>query len=275
MSDQKGPRLPKWPFVLADVLLLGAAWSIYSQTLSPMGILPLSLMALCILVAALSGIAPFILEHNSETRLAEAISLADAVDSLKSVREVATQIAGATSQWQTIQEQADRTATVAREMSEKTAGEARTFAQSMQKLSDGEKATLRVEVEKLRRAESEWLQVLVRVMDHVFALHQAALRSGKPGLIEQMDLFQSACKDAARRVGLAPFSAEPGEVFDTARHQWTEPSPAQKPGLAVGEIVAAGYTFRGQLLRPALVSPMAGGNVAGPTPESLVLEGQS
>jgi molecular chaperone GrpE (heat shock protein) len=147
----------------------------------------------------------------------------------------------------------------------------------MQRLNDGEKATMRVEVDKLRRAESEWLQVLVRVMDHVFAVHQAAMRSGKLGLIEQMDLFQNACRDAARRVGLAPFSAEPGEVFDNGRHQWIDPKATAKSGSAVGETLAAGYTFRGQIIRPAIVSPLTASEPSsvGPTQDTLVLEGNS
>ena len=58
---------------------------------------------------------------------------------------------------------------------------------------------VRLEVEKLRRAEGEWLQVLVRVLDHVYALHLGALRSGQPNLIEQLSNFQNACRDAARR----------------------------------------------------------------------------
>ena len=59
-------------------------------------------------------------------------------------------------------------------------GEVRQFTEFMQKMNDSEKAALRLEVEKLRRGEGEWLQVLVRILDHVFALHAAAVRSGEP-----------------------------------------------------------------------------------------------
>ena len=43
------------------------------------------------------------------------------------------------------------------------------------KANDSEKGFLRLEVDKLKRAEGEWLQTLVRILDHVNALHQGAL----------------------------------------------------------------------------------------------------
>lgn len=231
--------------------------------------------AFCVIVAAFWGLAPFVLEHKAAVRLAEGTSLTEAMAQMKTLHELSAQVANATSLWQSVQEQTDRTVAAVKEIHSKATHEAQALAQTVQRLNDGEKATMRVEVEKLRRAETEWLQVLVRVMDHVFAVHQAAMRSGKPALIEQMDLFQSACRDAARRVGLAPFSAEPGEAFDHGRHQWMDSKTNGKPGSSVGETVAAGYTFRGQIIRPALVSPLAEGESAGAGQETLVLEGNS
>jgi hypothetical protein len=54
---------------------------------------------------------------------------------------------------------------------------------------------LRLEIEKLRRGEGEWLQVMVRVLDHVQALHLAGQRSGQRNLIEQLTHFQNSCRD--------------------------------------------------------------------------------
>ena len=90
----------------------------------------------------------------------------------------------------------------------------------MQKMNDSEKATLRLEVEKLHRGETEWLQVLVRILDHVFALHTAAVRTGDPKFAEPITNFQNACRDIVRRIGLTPFIAEPDEQFNAERHQF-------------------------------------------------------
>ena len=69
------------------------------------------------------------------------------------------------------------------------AAEVREFSEFMQKMNDSEKAALRLEIEKLRRGEGEWLQVLVRILDHVFLLHAAAMRSGQPKLVGQISQF--------------------------------------------------------------------------------------
>jgi molecular chaperone GrpE (heat shock protein) len=147
--------------------------------------------------------------------------------------------------------------------------EVQSFTEFMQQANEKERGTLRIEVEKLRRAEADWLQVLVRTLDHVFALHQGALRSGQPGLIEQLGHFQNACRDAARRVGLTPFSANEAEPFDPQRHQLVDGAAQPAPDAVVAQTIAAGYTFQGRLIRPALVSlretPAA---VSAPAPEA-------
>jgi len=114
----------------------------------------------------------------------------------------------------------------------------------------------------MRRAESEWLQVLMRMLDHVYALHVGALRTSQPGLIDQVGNFQNACRDVARRVGLSPFIAGDAEPFDGQRHRLAEGEAQPAPGAIISETVAAGYTFQGRLLRPALVR-LANGNADG------------
>src|SRR6185503_4818403 len=128
-------------------------------------------------------------------------------------------IGGATGHWQEAQQNAEKTATMARETAERMTAEVKGFAEFMERVSDREKTTLRLEVEKLRRSETEWLQVLIRMLDHVYALHVGAVRSNHPTLIDQVGTFQNACRDAARRVGLASFTAANMELFDGARHQ--------------------------------------------------------
>jgi molecular chaperone GrpE (heat shock protein) len=120
-------------------------------------------------------------------------------------------------------------------------------------MNDSEKATLRLEVEKLRRGELEWLQVLVNILDHIFALHAAAVRSGDAKFAAPITTFQNVCRDTARRLGLTPFAAEPNEPFDAERHQVAGSKETPPAGAVVAETIGSGYTFQGRLLRPALV----------------------
>ena len=253
MSDVNAPKLSKWPFFLGDALLLGMAWFIGYQCKFTLGHWEMCFVVLCVAGGALLGIAPFLLEYDALVKVAEAGALTTVVSQLKDLQGIAGQISGATSQWQDVHVAAEKTANAAQEIGERMTTEVKTFMEFMQRANDSEKANLRLEVEKLRRAEAEWLQVLVRMLDHVFALHQGALRSGQPALIEQLGNFQSACRDVARRVGLTPFAANEAEPFDAKRHQLIEEGATPAPDAVVADTVAAGYTFQGRLIRPALV----------------------
>jgi molecular chaperone GrpE (heat shock protein) len=253
MSDSIAPKLPKWPFFLGDALLLGVACLITYQGKSTLGHWELGLVVLCVAGGALSGIAPFLLEYNALVKATQAGALTSAVAQLRNLEALAAQISGATGRWQDAQDAADQTTRAAREIAERMTAEVKAFTEFMQRANDSERANLRLEVEKLRRAESDWLQVLVRVLDHVYALHLGGLRSGQSNLIEQLGNFQNACRDAARRVGLTPFAATEAEPFDPRRHQVVGDGAQPPPDAVIAETVATGYTFQGQLLRPALV----------------------
>jgi len=261
MSDSIVPKLAKWPFFVGDGLLLGTAYFICHQSKFSLGHWETCFVVLCVLGGAVLGVAPFLLEYDALVKVAEAGALTTVVSQLQKLEGIAGQISGATGRWQEAQDQADKTAASAREIAERMTGEVQAFTEFMKRANDSERATLRLEVDKLRRVESEWLQVLVRLLDHVFALHQGACRSGQPKLIEQVGSFQNACRDAARRVGLTPFTANAAEPFDAQRHQLIEEKAQPPADAVVAETVAAGYTFQGRLLRPVLVrlrEPAAG-----------------
>ena len=218
-----------------------------------MGAAPMGLAALCVAAGALFGVVPFLLEYRVMARVAEAAGLTTVVSQVQKLEELATEIRHATGQWQAVEEQADKTAAAARSIAERMTAEVKSFSEFMERANDTEKAHLRLEAEKLHRAEGEWLSILVRVLDHIYALYQAGLRSRQPSLVEQLTHFQNACLDAARRVGLAPFSAAPDEAFDTQRHQAAESNGKPPDGAVVSQTLATGYTFQGRFLRPALV----------------------
>jgi molecular chaperone GrpE (heat shock protein) len=269
MSELNAPKLAKWPFFVGDALLLGTAALIGYQSNFTLGHWELCFVVLCVVGGALLGVAPYLLEYDALAKVAEAGALNTAVAELKHLEAIANQISGATGKWQEAQEQADKTAAGAREMAERMTGEVQAFTEFMKRANDSERANLRLEVEKLRRAESEWLQVVVRVLDHVYALHQGAARSGQPRLLEQVGNFQMACRDAARRVGLTPFTATEGEPFDAQRHQLADEGAKAPAGAVVAETVATGYSFQGRLLRPALVRVREGQTAtAGETAEA-------
>jgi molecular chaperone GrpE (heat shock protein) len=262
MRTQSEPRLAKWPFYFADLALFITAGLVCYQSQRPMIPAALLLMTACVALGAVIGILPFILEYRAAAKSARADSIAGTVAQIQNLEKLAAQISNATGQWLNIQEQADKTAAGAKAITEKMSAEAHTFAEFVQRANDKEKATLRLEVEKLRRVETDWLQVLVRMLDHVYALHQGAVRSRQPGVIEQVAHFQNACRDAARRVGLSSFVPSDSEPFDAQRHQVLEGNGDPVPNSTISETIAAGYTFQGKLVRPALVRLHANGKTS-------------
>ena len=253
MRQMRERGIHKWPFFVGDAVFVGAAYFIFYQSKLPMGAWQIFFVVLCVAGGAWLGIMPFLLEYRLALKLAETEALGSAADKIENLERVAGQISAATNHWQAVQDQAQKTAADANGIASRMAVEAKAFSEFLQKANDSEKTTLRLEVEKLRRAEGEWLQVIVRLLDHTYALHQGGLRSGQPRVAEQLGHFQSACRDVARRVGLVAITATSAEPFDPQRHQLVENGAKPPPGALVSETIATGYTFQGRLVRPILV----------------------
>ena len=253
MNKNPKQTLPLVPFLIADVLFLALAVAVWTRAHRP-----LLWWEACLIVgsggaAACSLIAPFLRRDANEHALIQSSRLVDFSSQLRDLEQLAGHIHAATQQWKALELQSAQTHESAIQLSQSLSLEARSFAESVQKQSDNEKAHLRLEVEKLRRTEGEWLQAATRILDHVFALFQAAQRSGQRGLIEQITLFQESCREVARRVGLAPMTPRPGDLFDARVHQLPENVTAPEKAV-VADTLATGFTYQGQLIRRAFVA---------------------
>ena len=257
MPEISTPKLKIWPFLVADLMLLGAAVFIVHSMGAPTGMGWIFGLIAAVGLAAWLGVTPFLVQHRADLKFAESQGLISAVEQFTNLRTFTNQISFATAQWQLVQDEAAKTVGVARQIAEQMASEAKAFAEFMQKASDSEKAHLRLEVEKLRRAEGEWLQVLVLMLDHVYALLLAGRRSGQQNIIQQLTTFQHACRDVARKVGLVAFEAQSNEPFNAKLHQVLEGTPEPKATARIADTLAPGYTYQGQLIRNALVSIQA------------------
>jgi molecular chaperone GrpE (heat shock protein) len=249
-TDSKSP--PLWPFLVADALFLGAALLLWQQGHRPLLGWEAAGLILCTGAGAGVFLTPFLRRSANDQTLAQAQKLADAAAKIQRLDELASQISNSTAQWQAVQDAAAKTAQTAASLAESMAAEARAFTEFLQKANDAERAHLRLEAEKLRRNETEWLQIVIRMLDQVHALFQAALQSGQPSLAEQIGLFQNVCRDLGRRAGVAVVTAPAGEPFDPKRHQLLNDAPAPENALIL-DTLAPGYTYQGQLVRRALV----------------------
>ena len=261
MSLSEAPRTPKWPYLLADVVLVAAAAAVAWKAAPVWTWKEISLVGGLTGLGAWILIQPFQKDHETAVKLFEQVNLAAAAEKLGSLDKTAQQIAAATAQWQDIQTLSTKTVNSAGNIASQIAAEAKGFSEFLTRSNDGEKANLRLEIEKLRRGEKDSLQVVIHLMDHCFALFQAAMSSGQPQLIQQIGNYRNACIDATRRVGILPYEAQPGEPFDADRHEVADGSKATE-GATVERTIAWGYTFQGMGIRRIQVT------IATPEPAS-------
>ena len=281
MSQRTEPRLPKLPFVFADIVLLGVAYLIFWQSQAPMTPWDMFFCAASVALGAVLCVAPFLLEYRASMKLTEADRLANALLQIENLEIIGRQIHHATANWQAAHEQANKTVEAAREIAESITAEARSFSEFLKKANETEKNHLRLEVDKLRRAESEWLQILVRILDHIFALNQAAVRSGQTNLAKQLGrLLSGACSagpTVAERTAAAWPKVQMAWFADTSEgdedtqpddpkvHQLADAAVVPAVPASVAETIATGYSFQGQLVRTALVTLQT--NAAADQPE--------
>ena len=267
MNNQTEIKLPKWPFLLGDGVLLGLTYFFYLHVKMPLGRSEMWLFALIGVLGALVAVVPFFLEYRTAVKMVEIGAMTQALPQAKNLEELAAQIAAATAQWQGVSEHSTGAVNAAREIGDRMAVEMTGFSEFMKKVNDGEKANLRLELEKMRRAEGEWMQLVVRLLDHTYALYQAAARSGQANVIEQVAQFQNACRDVVRRAGLVAFAPAINEPFDPKWHHSTDSQAVSMADARVRDTIATGYTYQGKMIRPALVAlqnpPPAGSEANG------------
>jgi molecular chaperone GrpE (heat shock protein) len=254
MGEQKVPKPNLIPFLIADLIMLAVACIIVFYSKWPLEPWQVAICSLSALAGGVFLITPFILEHKAALRLAESESLVSTVSQIQKLEDVAKQITSATNYWQAAQADAAKTVETARQIHEQISKEAREFAEFMQKANDVEKTALRIEVEKLNRIMEENLQVVIHLLDNVYALYRAALQSGDKRLIEQIALFQMTCRQIAQRIGLVAFDGKSGEKFSAERHRNVDQKAEVPPDAIVAGAIAPGYTYQTKMLRQALVS---------------------
>jgi len=253
MSESTAPKIPKWPFIVGDMALLMTAIFLLSRIEGEFSMLEAFWCLACVAGGAWIMVMPFLKEFQTKADLTEARELADSVEKITSLESLAKRIENATEQWLHVEDRANEINSASKQITEKINAEAREFTAFLQKANDVEKNHLKLEVEKLGRSQNEWLQVLVTTLDHVFALTQAGRQSGQENLIKQLTVFQAACREVARRVGVVVVEPQPNEAFDPEKHQLRDSEAKPEAEAKIIGLAAQGLSHQGRLLRKAVV----------------------
>src|SRR4051794_6467071 len=100
MTEVTVPRLSKAPFFIGDVVLLGTAVFVYSQSTKPLNLGQLLLVCGSVALAAVLSILPFIVEYRAIIRFAETERLTDVMGQIANLEAIGSKITTATGQWQ-------------------------------------------------------------------------------------------------------------------------------------------------------------------------------
>lgn len=117
------------------------------------------------------------------------------------------------------------------------------------------KRMMRERLEAEARGKAELVKEILEPMDDIarFA-HVDPAVTDSTTLVEGVSMVERKLEKTLRSAGLEPVNPI-GEPFDPARHEAVGTEPAERPedDGTVGRVYQVGYTFRGQLLRPARV----------------------
>lgn len=117
------------------------------------------------------------------------------------------------------------------------------------------KRMMRERLEAEARGKAELVKELLEPLDDIarFA-HVDPAVTDSTTLVEGVAMVEKKLEKTLRTAGLEPMNPV-GEPFDPARHEavGTEPALTAEEDGTVGRVYQIGYTFRGQLLRPARV----------------------
>jgi len=160
MNLDPAPRVSKTVFLLIDAGLLVTAFIIAYLVKDPFAPLPFVLTVLCVALAGIIGLAPFLLDYaadSAEYVQAERAKVADHVQRLNAASE---SLARAAAQIKAVEEAVHKTAHAAENLPYRMQEKLAEFNQQLATSDDEEKERLTEELATLRQGESERLAAI-------------------------------------------------------------------------------------------------------------------
>ena len=125
MNESSDWKIPKWPFLAANAILVIAAASVIAKAAHPISLWEMVAGIICVALGALLGCLPFILEYRATGKLIEVNAVTTVAEQLHNLKTYSAQIAIATDQWALVQDatkgSAEKTVAAAREIVERMA----------------------------------------------------------------------------------------------------------------------------------------------------------
>jgi len=157
LPDQT-PRLPKWPFLIGDAALLGAAWLIGSHSNTPLPSEAVFAIAGCCVCAVIMGAIPFLADYARKQDEALDVRQRSLESLARTASTAAEQISIAAAGFNEIAELVQKNIRHAEQLPQKLHEKIAEFQTRLALATDEEKEELERELAALRSSESEKLE---------------------------------------------------------------------------------------------------------------------
>ena len=101
MNDVTNWKVPKWPFLLADGLLMFFAY--YYVLHAALPVHHWEIAAGCVTLGAVLGVVPFYLDYRAMGKAIEVNALGSVAEKIQNLEKISAQINSATNHWAVIQ----------------------------------------------------------------------------------------------------------------------------------------------------------------------------
>ncbi|MBQ7589083.1 MAG: nucleotide exchange factor GrpE [Verrucomicrobia bacterium] len=243
----------KMPFYVADAVLILAAICILAFAKHPLGGSACWALAIILGCGAWIAILPWFQENKNNAALSQLDGLRSVGECIQQMNTFSAGMNSAIASLANVQKMTEASARAASEAENKIVAHSQDFAERLSKAVSYEKSSLQMQIDKLRRAEDDWIHTGIGIMDHVLALSNAGIQSGKPEIAEQMRHFRGACLEFAARAGLQPFIPAPTDTYDPEKHILPPNTPTPEPGTRISRVLVPGFQYQGQLIRKAMI----------------------
>lgn len=250
-SPDEAPKLSPWPFLLADVLLLGAAYYVAAQHPGALTGTPLIVAGSLVFTGAVITVIPFLVNHARRQELALAERQREIAALAQSTSASAEQLSIAVASLHGIAESASRAAKLAEQLPLRLQEKIHEFKEQLNEVSLTENEALSQEVNTLRAAETERIESVlttVRKLSSEFARLEAASRSNVTELGETLAKFTTSAEQAAAEATTSLAALRAGaEKSLAAAHATSMRSIEDTLSRALAEIDAKLATLSGHL----------------------------
>ena len=243
----------KMPFYVADAVLILASICILAFAQHPLSGSACWALAVILGCGAWIAILPWFQENKNNAALSQLDGLRSVSECIQQMNTFSAGMNSAIASLANVQKMTEASARAASEAENKIVAHSQDFAERLAQAVNYEKSSFQIEIDKLHRIENDWLSTGIGIMDHVLALTNAGIQSGKPEIIEQMRRFRGACLEFAARAGLQPFLPAPTDTYDPEKHVLPPNTPTPDPSTKISRVLAPGFNYQGQLIRKAMV----------------------